>query len=151
MGNLVVMKLSWNFPSRGNLNFSYLANFWAERKRSRAELGLDKNSSAQAITMFPVCRWDAHKIRSWLKYQELLFFQITSLQHHPTWPNGLRLHSSYQKVPGSIPGEGFCIFFSKIIDFFINFKEVLWLCPKKRETKTIKNNSKNPQNRPGWW
>jgi hypothetical protein len=33
--------------------------------------------------------------------------------------------------------------FKKTI-FFINFKEVLWLCAKKREAKTLKNNSKKP-------
>ena len=62
------------------------------------------------------------------------------------WPSGLRHHSSNQKVPSSIPGVAFCIFFHNwpffhLIDhFFINFQEVLWLCAKKREAKTIKNN-----------
>ena len=62
------------------------------------------------------------------------------------WPSGLRLHSSNQKVPGLIPRETFCIFFKKKkikkTFFFINFKEVLCKTAKKREAKTLRNDSK---------
>ena len=32
---------------------------------------------------------------------------------HPKQPSGLRLHSSNQRVPGSNPGQTFCIFFQE--------------------------------------
>ena len=108
-------------------------------------------------TMVPVCRWGAHKI----KYHKLLFYQNhnfhTIFKHHPTWLNGLELHCSNQKDPGSIPGEAFYMFFQnkpqKIQKnvFFINFKVVLWKTAKIREAKTLKNNSKKPLKNAGCW
>ena len=135
---------------------------WAESRNIMLHFGTFSVGAREKVliskrcisTMVPVCRWGTHKIKSYQDYFYLILQLSSSYHHHPTWPSGLRLHASNQKVPSSIPGEAFCILFQenqKKTFFFINFKEVLCKTAKKREAKTLKNNSKKPLKNAGCW
>ena len=54
------------------------------------------------------------------------------------WPNCLRFNSSYWKVPGSIPGEAFFIFFSKSFIFSLTLRRFCDSARKNAKLRPLK-------------